>query len=108
MSNKPLVFNYERYKEALEELEKHRWIPCSERLPNEFGEYLVTVREKYPFEDDYDYQIDLATNQGDYIGQWDTKIDWDEGQEVEVIAWMPLPEPYNAEFEAVVDDMGEI
>ena len=59
-----------------------RWIPVSERLPYEDGDYLTTyIWEKYP--------------------EYDTKIDeWRRGEWVEtsrncrVIAWMPLPPCY--------------
>ena len=70
------------------------WIPVSERLPEEYGEYLVTVREKYSWDEEWDYKNDLAYYKGSYIGVWDTSIDWKEGQEVEITAWMPLPDAY--------------
>ena len=70
------------------------WIPVSERFPEEYGEYIVTVREKYSWDEEWDYKNDLAYYKGSYIGDWDTSIDWKEGQEVEITAWMPLPEPY--------------
>lgn len=56
-----------------------RWIPCNERLPEESGNYLVTAMWKGRPEVDMDYwQFDCM---------WD---DWGD----EVIAWMPLPEPW--------------
>jgi len=57
--------------------EQTRWIPVSERLPEDDGLYLVYTEEQpfvCPFED------------GEFF------ID-------EVIAWMPLPQPYKAESE---------
>lgn len=57
-----------------------KWIPCSERLPEENGHYLVTAR----------WQGELIVASDDYFSYgWD---DWDD-----VIAWMPLPKPYEAE-----------
>ena len=54
-----------------------QWIPCSERLPDTNGDYLVTGRQgavnKRGYEDGYWY------------GNWS------------VIAWMPLPKPYKGE-----------
>ena len=58
-------------------VEQARWIPVSERLPEDDGLYLVYTEEQpfvCPFED------------GEFF------ID-------EVIAWMPLPQPYKAESE---------
>ena len=52
------------------------WIPVSERLPEEHGEYLVT--DKYG-----------RVTSGLWIGNAKR---WKD-----VIAWMPLPEPYKAE-----------
>lgn len=61
-----------------------KWIPCSERLPEkpEIGSdgYIVqTRRVVQPF-----------------VGYWDGRKWTDEEDDVvdEVIAWMPLPEPY--------------
>ena len=71
------------------------WIPCSERLPDGPQTCIVTGRQKYAFEKEWDYFVDVADSEGSYIdGYWDTFNDWDEGQETHIIAWMPLPEPY--------------
>ena len=58
---------------------EQRWIPCSERLPEEMGTYMTTI--------DYG-EHGLATGQRYYYGsglQWNDEC---------VIAWMPLPTPY--------------
>lgn len=64
---------------------KPKWIPVSERLPEKFGEYIVTVQEetgeRYSDYADYDpYQQRWRT--GMYLGVRD-----------KVTHWMPLPEP---------------
>ena len=64
-------------KGAIELLERIRWIPVSERLPEEEGLYLVYTEEQ-PFV--------CSFEDGEFF------ID-------EVLAWMPLPEPYKAESE---------
>ena len=77
------------------------WILCSERLPNEYlDSYLITIKMKYPHEMEWEYHVDVAINSG-MIGDtcyidnyWNTFNDWDEGQEIHVVAWMPLPKPY--------------
>lgn len=68
------------------------WIKCSDRLPEEGGEYLVVVEEKAGLVSKNRY-VDAASNYGDYIDDyWNTWNDWKEGQEVHVTHWMPLPE----------------
>lgn len=81
---------------------EQRWIPCSERLPERIingdvetvQEFFVTVKERWPG-GEWIYNTDVAEFPGDYIDDiWQTWNDWREGQEVHVIAWIPLPEPY--------------
>lgn len=61
------------------ELDKYKWIPCEERLPEDEGYYLVTD------------------------GWGDVEVDWFHIQDVDskffthsevVVAWMMFPEPY--------------
>ena len=64
------------------------WIPCSEGLPEEDGEYLVT-----------DVSGGAATVTETYfITDCDGEGHWGA---LDVIAWMPLPEPYKAKSEEV-------
>ena len=73
----------EEYNKVLEILNR-RWIPVSERPPEEDGEYFVTVLDSYsgrPFVDSSHYFTGNVNNNGFY-------------KAYEVIAWMPLPEPY--------------
>ena len=70
------------------------WIPVTERLPEYGVDCIVTVKQKYTWQTDWEYFVDLGWR-GDYIdGAWDTANDWDEGQETHISAWMPLPEPF--------------
>ncbi|MBR2895941.1 MAG: DUF551 domain-containing protein [Oscillospiraceae bacterium] len=60
---------------------EQRWIPCSERLPEESGNYLTSTC----FSEVYcDYWCS-------YIEKWN--------RTEKILAWMPLPEPYREEGE---------
>ena len=68
-----------------------QWIPTSERLPDENGQYLITV--KYAPVDGYD---DIYTEHGEWTdGKWDMFMFGHCGEVESILAWMPLPEPYN-------------
>ena len=67
-----------------------QWIPCSERLPEENGQYLITV--KYEHVDDYE---DIYSEHGEWVdGKWDMFLFGHCGKVENIIAWMPLPSPY--------------
>ena len=61
---------------------KGGWIPCSERLPEKNGTYIVMI-EKAEFPTTLFYNA----------GCWEELID-DETIFYSVIAWQPLPQPY--------------
>lgn len=81
------------------------WIPCSERLPKEDGEYLITLRwGDYPnsvetllFTNDLS-SVDRVGYAGEKRPGW-YEYDSDYGcYEIDnVIAWMPRPKPYKPE-----------
>ena len=58
---------------------KPKWIPVSERQPKEIKAYIATL--------DYE-EYGLAVGQRYYHGE---QIGWDDKH---VIAWMPMPKPY--------------
>lgn len=71
-----IIDSFDRVTSSIEQ--EPRWIPISERLPEKFGTYLVTVKEGY-----------MA------LGVWIGELEyW-----ANVLAWMPLPQPYKAESE---------
>jgi len=73
---------------------KGKWIPCSERLPKKTGWYLITFKV---------YGGDYAVCEMSYRKPENYWIQNDIGKKIldndEVVAWMPLPEPYKAESE---------
>ncbi len=62
------------------------WIPCSERMPSEKGEYLVSYIPCYWDEIRGDVKVGVDTFRG--------KSAWAKKKFQRVIAWMPLPEPW--------------
>lgn len=72
-------------KLSLENKTSDKWIPCSERLPEKSGWYLVTVS---------DGEIEF-----DQFFAGEPNHSW-RGfchNTVKTIAWMPLPEPYKGD-----------
>lgn len=92
---------------ALEQ-EPNKWIPVWERLPEERGVYLVTQKAIFPGHvfrrivgyapnlhdvDEYDFADKKRPGWYEYDSEWGYReLD-------DVIAWMPLVEPYKAESE---------
>ena len=70
-----------------------KWIPVSERLPEKDGRYLAYIVNEYECRLRYIMTCDLILNSI-------SKNHWfpdDECASNNVIAWMPLPEPYKEE-----------
>ena len=99
--NRAIYKSTEIVKEVAEEYNSG-WIPCSERLPEESGYYLVTYHDwsdgnflpKY--DDTYvrrlHYQISEHFVGWNYPKNVDNRAENDCHKEV--IAWQPLPEPF--------------
>ena len=82
---------------------KEEWIPCNERLPEKNGRYIVTRGLKAC--GSLWNRVYIA-NYSDLMGLCKEKIWWsgnvgksDFERHDDVLAWMPLPEPYKAESE---------
>lgn len=63
-----------------------QWIPCSERLPEEKGEYIVAYHPCYW--DDVEAEVKVG------VDSFRGKTSWAKQKYQRVIAWMPLPTPY--------------
>lgn len=75
---------------------EQQWIPCSERLPEDYTDVLVWF-EYYRY-GDYNclYQMHGI---GNYMAEYDSwMINHETGwRELRVFAWMPLPAPWKGE-----------
>lgn len=86
------------YKEVenLPSVAANKWIPVTERLPDERDWYITVFKEK-------DTGCQLIPRVADYIGENNWRIIDEDGlgenyrDILECVAWMPLPEPYKAE-----------
>ena len=91
VSKERIIAHFKRLPSAQPE---PRWIPCSERLPEEPYGCLVTVWDTNPVTMD-EFENILPYFVGRDGEQWN---DGDGEQcPFEVVAWMPLPEPFHAE-----------
>lgn len=78
-----------------------RWIPVTERLPEEDKEVLISYRYKEGEGDTSHSEIDITSYGQMYFGgnkvgnnkHWRAPFEYFYSN-YEVIAWMPLPEPY--------------
>ena len=96
----------ESLKMAIEALRQpeQQWIPCSERIPEEDVEVLIAYRYKEGEGDTNHTDIDITTYGQMYFGgnkvgnykHWRQPFEYFECN-YEVVAWMPLPEPYEVE-----------
>lgn len=69
----------------------NNWIPCSERLPDEAGEYLVTYHPCIWDRVMDEVKVGLDSFRG--------KTTWAKKKYQKVIAWMPLPNGYTEQKE---------
>ena len=80
---------------AIKALEQ-RWIPCSERMPEVTDHYLIQY-SRHICRDEMAvafYSVEEAESDSNYTWEFKPFADCKE-----VIAWMPLPQPYKAESE---------
>ena len=98
-SKKPIL---EAYKAAIKALEQEpRWIPVSKALPSDYNLDWVLAQ----VQEDNGYLwipivMEYRKGKDDWFGT-DEYLGWlkDHNGAFQVVAWMPLPEPYKAESE---------
>lgn len=80
------------YQKGYADAEKNNgWILCERELPKKSGKYLVT-QERYSLEDKlYKRPIAIEVDHVDFNANDNS---WSRARFFKVIAWQPLPEPY--------------
>lgn len=74
-------------KDVIEELQKQRWIPCSERLPSEEGCYLASGSGGCVYVAKF---MVVFGKRGSSVMWWKQHTQC----RVRPLAWQPLPKPY--------------
>ena len=62
------------------------WIPCADRPPEKYGEYLVTIRNR-----------ETGKVEGSFTDYWKVHGGWhyyEDHPQYDVIAWMSMPAPF--------------
>ena len=88
---------------ALEKQEQDRWIPVTERLPEEYGEYRITWKtssdpgKRFIGDAEYEPGFEWDDAHDRFFGEWLLEDYVKAYPDVEVTAWKPIGEPYAEE-----------
>jgi hypothetical protein len=81
-------------------LEKDRWIPVTERLPEEYGEYRITWKtssdpgKRFIGDAEYEPGLEWDDAHDRFFGEWLLEDYVKAYHDVEVTAWKPIGDPY--------------
>ena len=84
--------NFISRKEARAAVKQTKWIPVSERLPEDYGEYIVTMRSGLVQEATYKPKRMYVYFRTGWSACYSDGIFYHDDSEI--VAWMPLPDPY--------------
>jgi hypothetical protein len=82
----PWLYIAKKRKEEMVKKTENKWIPCEDQLPTENGNYLIQVISS-------DGTADIVFMMVDHCNEDGTWLHCD-GKKRKVVAWMPLPQPY--------------
>ena len=89
--HKQLAEWLEELKHLREQAERFQWVPVSERTPDDYGAVLLQYKNRRWLETEKRETLDIGYF--DAFGNEELR-EGCENFRGEVIAWMPLPEPY--------------
>lgn len=81
--------------EALEKNQRFQWVPVSERTPEDYGAVLLQYSNRRWLETEKRETLDIGYF--DAFGNEELRSEGCENFRGDVVAWMPLPEPYKKE-----------
>lgn len=83
--------------DKIEQAERFQWVPVSERTPDDYSAVLLQYSSRYGFETEQRETLDIGYFNA--FGNAEHRTEDYEKFRGEVIAWMPLPEPYRGSDE---------
>lgn len=95
----PFLYDNEAIDYIIKALEQPKWIPVSERLPEDRKEKLVYLSSNRITIAKYSSRIIPLAPYKSMGWGYEPKYHFIDFETEEVIAWMPLPDPYKAESE---------
>lgn len=88
----------EIYNIAIDALEQTTWIPCDKKLPEKSGDYWCTFGGTNLTGSDY------YTTESDAKKLFDDPEEYAGWRSQNVIAWLPLPKPYETENKTEIEE----
>lgn len=103
LGNQKFIDAVKKAISALEKQEQDRWIPVTERLPEEYGEYRITWKtssdpgKRFIGDAEYEPGLEWDDAHDRFFGEWLLEDYVKAYPDVEVTAWKPIGEPYMEE-----------